>query len=120
VERWMNPYIASISLLFFSSAVMVVAWYAHLKFTHAPLWFVILASWGLAFFEYTLQVPANRIGHQVMSAAQLRIIAEVFTLIVFFIFSTYYLKEKFTLNYLVSFIFIFLAVFFAFLGPFKE
>jgi len=115
-----NPYFSSIALLFLSSSVMVVAWYGHLKFTHAPLWLVIIASWRIAFFEYSLQVPANRIGHQVMSAAQLRIIAEVFTLIVFFVFSTYYLKEKFTLNYLFSFVFIFLAVFFAFLGPFKE
>lgn len=116
----MYAYIVSIFLLFISSSIMIIAWYGHLKYTNSPIWLVILVSWGIAFFEYLLQVPANRIGHKVMTATQLRIIAEFFTLSAFFIFSTYFLKEKFTLNYLISFIFIIAAVYFAFLGPFEN
>lgn len=115
----MNTYVTSIALLAASSIIMVIAWYGHLKFTSAPLWIVILISWGIAFFEYVLQVPANRMGHKVMSAAQLRIVAEAFTLMAFFFFSVFYLKEKFTLNYTISFLCIFIAVYFAFWGPFK-
>lgn len=116
----MLTYITSISLLFLSSIIMIIAWYGHLKFSSVPIIYLIFISWGIAFFEYLLQVPANRIGHRVMSAAQLRILAECFTLIAFYFFSTYYLKEKFTLNYFISFFFIFVALYFAFWGPFKK
>ena len=116
----MFTYLITIFLLCASSLIMIVAWYGHLKFANSPLWIAILISWGIAFFEYLLQVPANRIGHKVMTAAQLRIIAEMFTLCAFFFFSTFYLKEKFTLNYFLSFLCIFAAVYFAFFGPFKN
>ena len=93
---------------------MTFAWYGHLKFKGTALWIVILVSWGIAFLEYCFQVPANRIGHEFYSAAQLKTIQEVITLIVFSIFSILYLKEEFRWNYLVGFAFIILAVFFIF------
>ncbi len=88
------PYIAPIALLLLSNVFMTFAWYGHLKFKAAPLVVVILASWGIALFEYFLAVPANRIGHQVYSAAQLKTIQEVITLIIFVGFSVFYLKES--------------------------
>ena len=91
---------------------MTFAWYGHLKFKQTALWLVILTSWGIAFFEYCLQVPANRIGHQVFNAAQLKTIQEIVTLIVFSFFSVFYLKEQFKWNYLVGFVLIILAAFF--------
>jgi uncharacterized protein (DUF486 family) len=93
---------------------MTFAWYGHLKYKNAPLYLVILLSWGLAFFEYCFQVPANRIGHGTFSAFQLKTIQEVITLIVFTLFSIFYLKEQVRWNYLVGFAFIILAVFFIF------
>jgi uncharacterized protein (DUF486 family) len=95
---------------------MTIAWYGHLKFKGVALWKVILISWGIAFFEYCLQVPANRWGHGTFSAAQLKIIQEAITLIVFAAFSILYLKEAFKWNYVVSFFFLFLAVYFMFRG----
>jgi uncharacterized protein (DUF486 family) len=115
----MNPALTSTVLLALSSSVMTIAWYAHLRFKELPIWIAIFASWFIALFEYALQVPANRIGHSVMSAAQLRIIAEFFTLVAFIVFSVFYLREPMNLNYIVSFAFIFAAVYFAFWGPFK-
>ena len=106
--------ILPIILLTISNIFMTFAWYGHLKFKNTALWLIILVSWGIAFFEYCFQVPANRIGHTVYSAAQLKTIQEVITLIVFSIFSVLYLKEEFRLNYLVGFFFIILAVFFIF------
>ncbi len=103
-----------IILLTISNIFMTFAWYGHLKHKSAALWMVILISWGIAFFEYCFQVPANRIGHGVYNAAQLKTIQEVITLIVFSIFSVFYLKEQFKWNYLVGFLFIILAVFFIF------
>ncbi|MCR5265994.1 MAG: DMT family protein [Cyanobacteria bacterium RUI128] len=103
-----------IVLLTLSNIFMTFAWYGHLKFKGTALWIVILVSWGIAFFEYCLQVPANRIGHGVYNAAQLKTIQEVITLIVFSVFSVWYLKEEFRWNYLIGFIFIVLAVFFIF------
>jgi uncharacterized protein len=82
-----------IALLLASNVFMTFAWYGHLKFRESPLWIVIPASWGIAFFEYCLQVPANRIGYSYYSAAQLKIIQEVITLCVFTVFSVTYLKE---------------------------
>ena len=103
-----------ILLLTISNIFMTFAWYGHLKFKSAPILFVILVSWGIAFFEYCFQVPANRIGHEFFSAAQLKTIQEVITLVVFSVFSVLYLKEEFRWNYLVGFFFIILAVFFIF------
>ncbi len=106
--------IAPILLLTVSNIFMTFAWYGHLKFKSAPVLLVILVSWGIAFFEYCFQVPANRIGHEFYSAAQLKTIQEVITLLVFSIFSVAYLKEEFKWNYLVGFVFIIFAVFFIF------
>jgi len=106
--------VKTILLLTASNIFMTFAWYGHLKFKDKPLFVVILASWGIAFFEYCLQVPANRLGHGVFSAAQLKMIQEVITLVVFSVFSILYLKEEFRWNYLVSFGCILLAVFFMF------
>ncbi len=93
---------------------MTFAWYGHLKHKNAPLLTVILISWGIAFFEYCFQVPANRIGHGTFSAYQLKTIQEVITLVVFSVFSVLYLKEEFRWNYLVGFLFLIGAVFFIF------
>jgi len=104
----------TILLLIGSNIFMTFAWYGHLKFREVPLWKVILVSWGIAFFEYCLQVPANRIGSYTFSAAQLKIMQEVITLVLFGCFSVFYLKEGIKWNYIVSFLFILGAVFFAF------
>lgn len=96
------PYF-TIGLLILSNVFMTFAWYGHLKFKAAPLLTVILASWGIAFFEYLLQVPANRIGHGHFSAAQLKTIQEVITLSVFAVFSWVYLGERITWQHGVGF-----------------
>ena len=101
-------------LLTISNVFMTYAWYGHLKYKGSALWIVILVSWGIALFEYCFQVPANRIGHEFYSAAQLKTMQEVITLVVFSIFSVLYLKEDFQWNYLVGFGLIILAVFFIF------
>lgn len=101
-------------LLTISNIFMTFAWYGHLKYKGTALWIVILVSWGIALLEYCFQVPANRIGHEYFSAAQLKTMQEVITLVVFSIFSVLYLKEDFQWNYLVGFAFIILAVFFIF------
>ena len=103
-----------IILLTISNIFMTFAWYGHLRFKGTALWIVILVSWGIAFVEYCFQVPANRLGSEYFSAAQLKTIQEIITLIVFSIFSVLYLKEQFKWNYLVGFIFIVLAAFFIF------
>lgn len=104
----------TIVLLTISNIFMTIAWYGHLKFKSSPLWIVILISWLIAFVEYCFQVPANRIGHSVFSAAQLKTIQEIITLVVFCIFSIVYLKEELRWNYLVGFALIVLAAFFIF------
>lgn len=104
----------TIILLTVSNVFMTFAWYGHLKFKYKPLWIVILASWFIALFEYIFQVPANRIGHGEFSAAELKTIQEVITLIIFSVFSVLYLKEDFKWNYLVGFALIALAAFFIF------
>ena len=101
-------------LLTISNIFMTFAWYGHLKYKGSALWIVILVSWGIALLEYCFQVPANRIGHEYFTAAQLKTMQEVITLIVFSIFSIFYLKEDFQWNYLVGFALINLAVFFIF------
>lgn len=93
----------TIALLICSNIFMTFAWYGHLKFKTTALWIVILASWGIAFFEYLLMVPANRIGHAVYSAAQLKTIQEVITLTVFAGFSVLYLGEALKWNHLAAF-----------------
>lgn len=95
--------VLTIGLLLMSNLFMTFAWYGHLKFKAAPLIVVILVSWGIAFFEYVLQVPANRIGHGHFSAAQLKTIQEVITLTVFAGFSVLYLGEPIRWNHAVGF-----------------
>ncbi|MCU0706249.1 MAG: DMT family protein [Fimbriiglobus sp.] len=86
-------YVGPILLLMASNLFMTVAWYGHLKFTSWPLWIVVLGSWGIALFEYILQVPANRLGSQVFSVTQLKVMQEAITLIVFVGFAWVYFKE---------------------------
>lgn len=106
--------VVTIGLLLLSNIFMTFAWYGHLKYKAAPLAFVILISWGIAFFEYVLQVPANRIGHGHYSAAQLKTIQEVITLSVFVAFSALYLGEPVRWNHLVGFAFIAVGAWFIF------
>ncbi len=97
----MRPYVITIVLLCLSNVFMTFAWYGHLKSLSAKPWIIAaLVSWGVALFEYLLQVPANRTGHEVMSVGQLKILQEIITLSVFVPFSYYYMKEKLTLDYL--------------------
>ena len=107
-------FMAPIILLFASNVFMTFAWYGQLKFPNAVLWQVVLVSWGIAFFEYCLAVPANRIGHQVYSAAQLKTLQEIITLLVFGVFSVMYLGESLKWNHMVAFMFLCGAAFFSF------
>jgi uncharacterized protein (DUF486 family) len=107
--------LAAILLLIASNIFMTFAWYGHLKFKATPLYLVILVSWGIAFFEYCLQVPANRIGHGHFSAAELKTIQEVITLVVFAVFSVWFLGEPIRWNHLVGFALIAGGAFFVFL-----
>ena len=99
-----------ILLLIASNVFMTFAWYGHLKFKNSPLWLVVLASWGIAFFEYCLMVPANRWGHGTYSATQLKVIQEVITLLVFSAFAVLYLGEKLKWNHLAAFACVIAAV----------
>lgn len=110
----MPPHILPILLLSVSNLFMTLAWYGHLKFKAAPLILVILASWGIAFFEYCLAVPANRWGHSVYSAAELKTIQEVITLAVFAGFSVWVLKEPLGWNHAIGFGLIALGAWFIF------
>ena len=105
-----------IVLLFFSNLFMTYAWYGHLKdMSNKPLYFVIAVSWGIAFFEYVLQVPANRIGYGQFNAFQLKTIQEVITLVVFTIFTLLVFRnEPFKINHIIGFCFLILAVYFIF------
>ena len=115
----------TIVLLILSNSFMTLAWYGHLKFGEWKgvakwgLLGLILISWGIALVEYCLAVPANRLGHTVYSAAQLKTMQEVITLLVFVVFSVLYLKESFTLNHLLGFTLIGAGAFFIFYGPLK-
>lgn len=100
----------TIGLLILSNVFMTVAWYGHLKYKTAPLVTVIAISWGIALFEYCLQVPANRIGHGYFTAPQLKVLQEVITFSVFAVFSVFYLKEKPTLYDGIAFALILVAV----------
>jgi uncharacterized protein (DUF486 family) len=101
----------TIVLLTVSNVFMTFAWYGHLRFKNKPLTIVIFISWLIAFVEYCFQVPANRIGSYTFTAAQLKTIQEVITLVVFSVFSILYLKEDFRWNYAIGFLLIVLAVF---------
>ncbi|MCP3023391.1 DMT family protein [Cupriavidus basilensis] len=113
----MPPKVLPIVLLLVSNAFMTVAWYGHLKFGDRPLYLVVLVSWLIALAEYCFAVPANRIGHAIYSAAELKTMQEVITLVVFAVFSVVYLGERLTLNHLLGFGFICLGAFFVFKGP---
>src|SRR3954469_5259221 len=108
------PYLAPIVLLFASNVFMTFAWYGQLKFPNTAIWVLIPVSWGIAFFEYCLAVPANRIGYQVYSGAQLQTLQEVITLGVFAVFSVTYLGETLKWNHLVAFALLALAAYFGF------
>ena len=115
----MNPYVAPILMLALSNVFMTFAWYGHLKVKAAPLIAIILVSWGIAFFEYCLAVPANRIGHQVYSAAQLKTIQEVITLTVFVGFSVFFLKESISWQVVLGFALIAVGASLVFFAPGK-
>lgn len=105
----------TILLLCLSNVFMTFAWYGHLKFLHdKPLWVTILISWSIAFFEYLLMVPANRMGYSRFTGYELKIIQEVITLVVFVVFAWLVLGEKLKWNYAVSLVCLGLAVYFAF------
>ena len=104
----------TVILLTISNIFMTFAWYGHLKYKSSPLWIAILVSWLIAFVEYCFQVPANRYGHGRFTAAELKTIQEVITLVVFAVFSILYLKEEVRWNYIVGFALIVGAVFFVF------
>ncbi|MCA8997551.1 MAG: DMT family protein [Planctomycetaceae bacterium] len=104
----------TVLLLVLSNIFMTYAWYGHLRFKSAPLWIAIFASWGIAFFEYCLQVPANRWGHQQFTAPQLKVMQEAITLTVFAVFSALYLQEKLRWNEWLGFLLILAAVFVTF------
>ena len=110
---WLAPGV----LLSLSNIFMTFAWYGHLRFPHAALWLVILVSWGIALVEYTLAVPANRLGHRVYSAAELKTMQEVITLVVFAGFSVVYLKEPLTWNHALGFSLIAAGAFVIFRAP---
>lgn len=109
--------VAPIMLLAASNVFMTFAWYGHLKFKESPLLIVILVSWAIAFVEYCLAVPANRLGSATYSTAELKTIQEVITLVVFAIFSVTILKEPITINHAVGFSLIVAGAFFVFRAP---
>ncbi|WP_378949611.1 DMT family protein [Mesorhizobium sp. ANAO-SY3R2] len=102
----LSPKVFPILMLIASNVFMTFAWYGHLRFKAAPLYAAVIFSWLIAFFEYWLAVPANRVGHQVYSAAELKTMQEVITLSVFVIFSVFYLKEGITWNHALGFMLI--------------
>lgn len=113
----MNKFILTTLMLVCSNVFMTFAWYGHLKNYNSKPWIVAaLVSWGIALFEYLIQVPANRIGHQVMNLGQLKILQEVITLSIFVPFSVFYMKENLKQDYLWAAFFILIAVFFMFRG----
>lgn len=105
----------TMGLLIVSNVFMTLAWYGHLKFKQSPLWLAVILSWGLALFEYVFQVPANRIGSEVMSITQLKILQEAITLTVFSIIAFLLFGETLRWNHVVSYALLIGAVFFAFM-----
>ena len=115
----MNPILTTILLLILSNIFMTFAWYAHLKELNNKVWVVAaLVSWGIALFEYLLQVPANRIGYTVLSVAELKVMQEVITLSIFVPFSLFYLKEPLRLDFLWAGLCLVGAVYFMFRNRF--
>jgi uncharacterized protein len=112
-------YSRPILLLVGSNVFMTLAWYGHLRFKQVPLFGVIVASWAIAFIEYCMAVPANRLGSAVYTTAQLKTMQEVITLLVFAGFSVLYLKEPMTWNYVIGFVLIASGAYFVFRGPFS-
>lgn len=116
----MSRTLLPIALLFISNAFMTFAWYGHLKFTNKALWVVILASWGIALFEYMFAVPANHIGSERFTLTQLKIMQECISLTVFLGIAALFFRQPIKWNTVVSMFFIVVAVFFAFLGTDKH
>lgn len=113
----MHKILVTAGLLACSNVFMTFAWYGHLKHFNSKPWIVAaLISWGVALFEYLIQVPANRIGHEVMNLGQLKILQEAITLSIFVPFSIFYMKEGIKQDYVWASLFILLAVFFVFRG----
>ncbi len=112
-----SSYLLPVVMLIGSNVFMTTAWYWHLRFKEVPLFYVILFSWSLAFFEYCLAVPANRWGSAVYTPAQLKTIQEVITLVIFAVFSVVYLKQAINLNYIVGFALVAAGAFFVFRAP---
>jgi uncharacterized protein (DUF486 family) len=113
----MTPAITPILLLVLSNVFMTFAWYGHLKYKTSPIWAAVMVSWGIAFFEYWLAVPANRIGSAAYTAAQLKTIQEVITLAVFAVFSVLYLGQPLGWNHAIGFVLIAGGAFFIFSSP---
>ena len=109
----MKRTLTAIGLLICSNTFMNLAWYGHLKFKGKALPVVILASWGIAFFEYCFQVPANRIGNETLSVTQLKVIQEVISLSTFAVFAVLMFKEKPTINHGIAFVLLIAAAYFA-------
>jgi uncharacterized protein (DUF486 family) len=109
------PLLLPIVLLSVSNIFMTFAWYGQLRYPATPLWLLVLAGWGIAFFEYCFAVPANHFGHRIYSAAQLKTMQEIITLLVFAIFSVSYLGEPLRWNHAVAFGFLVLAAYFSLL-----
>ena len=109
--------VITIGLLLASNIFMTFAWYGHLNYTSKPLWMAVMASWGIAFFEYWLAVPANRIGYTALSLPQLKILQEVITLTVFVPFVVFYMDQPLKLDYLWAALCILGAVYFIFRSP---
>jgi uncharacterized protein (DUF486 family) len=116
----LSPAVLPILLLIGSNLFMTTAWYGHLKFTTAPLWIAVMASWGIALVEYWMAVPANRIGYGVYSASELKVIQEVISITVFVGFAFFYLKEPLSWNHAVGFALIAAGAYFIFNGPFAS
>ncbi len=106
VSSSLSGFLLPVALLVASNVFMTFAWYGHLAHPERPLWLVVLISWGIAFFEYCIAVPANRWGHAFYSAVQLKTIQEVVTLVIFAVFSALWLKEPLGWNHLLGFGFI--------------
>jgi uncharacterized protein (DUF486 family) len=116
--QFISPYLRPILLLVGSNVFMTLAWYGHLRFKETPLILVIFVAWLIAFIEYCLAVPANRYGSAIYTAAQLKTMQEVITLLVFAGFSILYLNQPITWNYAIGFALIGAGAFFVFRGPF--
>jgi uncharacterized protein (DUF486 family) len=113
---WM--FVSPVLLLVASNVFMTFAWYGQLKVEHRPIWLIVIISWGIAFFEYCLAMPANRIGRLVYEPAELKAMQEVITLAVFALFSVLWLGEKLTANHVVGFVLIGAGAAVVFKGPF--